>query len=181
MSMPAATRIGARSQPLPMPRASIQSPSSSSASAVCTGVSSGALALRSIASSCAVASRTSTSGSTWPEASALSLCRIFATRSRSDEVARTAAAAGLFSSCVSPADRRPRESSRSRSPMIELLRRMPRYRPSSRCIAIGNQPRMAVPRSSESSTKKVQSVTASRLLWYSDSLPEVTNAVVAPE
>ena len=43
-----------------------------------------------------------------------------ATRSRSDDVARTAAAAGLFSSWVRPADSEPSASSRSRWPTLRL-------------------------------------------------------------
>ena len=58
-----------------------------------------------------------------------SLCRIPATRSRSAAVARTAAAAGLFSSWVSPADSEPRASSRSRSLTSRWLFCMPRKMP----------------------------------------------------
>ncbi len=43
-----------------------------------------------------------------------------ATRSRSDDVARTAAAAGLFSSWVSPAESEPSASSRSRCATVRL-------------------------------------------------------------
>ena len=76
----------------------------------------------------------------WP-----SLCRIPATRSRSAAVARTAAAAGLFSSWVSPADSDPSASSRSRWPIDRRwLLRMPKNSPSSRCIAIGNHSRIDV-------------------------------------
>ena len=49
-----------------------------------------------------------------PDAMIASLCRIPATRSRRVAVARVAAAAGLLSSCVSPADSDPSASSRSR-------------------------------------------------------------------
>lgn len=83
-----------------------------------------------------------------------------ATRSRSTDVARTAAAAGLFSSWVRPADSEPRASSRSRSPTMVCVLRMPMNRPSSRCIAIGNQDRTASAKSSAGSTKNSASVIA---------------------
>ena len=90
--------------------------------------------------------------------------RIRLTRSRSDAVARTAAAAGLLSSWVSPAERRPSESSRSRCPTAAWLVRIPRVIPSSRCIAIGNHSRILAPKESASITQKRQSVTASTVL-----------------
>ena len=67
-----------------------------------------------------------------------SLCRIPATRSRSAAVALTAAAAGLFSSCVRPADSEPSASSRSRWPMTCWAFWKLKNSPSSRCSAIGN-------------------------------------------
>ena len=82
------------------------------------------------------------------------------TRSRSVAVARTAADAGLLSSWVSPADSRPRESSRSRCPMITWLARIPMNSPSSMCMAIGNHSRTFSPNGLASITQKSQSVTA---------------------
>ena len=61
-----------------------------------------------------------------------------ATRSRSEPVARTAAAAGLFSSWASPADSDPSASSRSRWPIASWVFLVPKSSPSSRCTAIGN-------------------------------------------
>ena len=91
------------------------------------------------------------------------MCRIPATRSRSTAVARTAAAAGLFSSWVNPADSDPRASSRSRSPMMVWLRCIPRNTPSSRCTAIGNHCRITAANVSAGSTNSSTSVTAVRL------------------
>ena len=67
---------------------------------------------------------------------------------RSAAVARTAAAAGLFSSWVRPADSAPSASSRSRCRRSRCAVRMPRNRPSSRCIAIGNHCCISVAKSS---------------------------------
>ncbi|GAA3245273.1 hypothetical protein GCM10020256_71970 [Streptomyces thermocoprophilus] len=93
------------------------------------------------------------------------MCRIFATRSRSVAVARTAAAAGLFSSCVSPADSVPNASRRSRWPMVRWLFFAPKNRPSSRCTAIGNHSRMIDAKVSAGRTKnRVGSVTRIELL-----------------
>ena len=82
-----------------------------------------------------------------------SLCRIPATRSRSDAVARTAAAAGLFSSWVRPADSEPSASSRSRCPISCWAFLLPKNRPSSRCTAIGNQSCISSAKTEASSTK----------------------------
>ena len=96
-------------------------------------------------------------------------------------MARTAAAAGLFSSWVSPADNRPSDSSRSRCPMMAWLERKPMVRPSSRCIAIGNHSRNFSPNSSAPITQKSQSVTARTELQYGTSAMPLTNDCVAPE
>ena len=84
------------------------------------GVSLGALGDLLDASSCSSTSSCSARRVDPPSAIMASLCRIPATRSRSAAVARTAAAAGLFSSWVSPADSEPSASSRSRSPTMPL-------------------------------------------------------------
>ena len=81
-------------------------------------------------------------------------------RSRRIDVARTAAAAGLFSSWVSPAESEPRAIRRCRSPMIVWLLRMPKNNPSSRCIAIGNHSRMASANAPAGSTNSSTSVIA---------------------
>ena len=70
-----------------------------------------------------------------------------ATRSRRAALARTAAAAGLFSSWVRPAVSAPRASSCWRWPTICWELRMPKNRPSSRWMAIGNHSRTASPKS----------------------------------
>jgi hypothetical protein len=59
-------------------------------------------------------------------------------RVRSSLTARTAAAAGLFSSCVSPAVIVPSAVSRCRLSMISRAARPPYVMPSSRWKAIGN-------------------------------------------
>ena len=106
--------------------------------------------------------------------------RIRETRSRSDAVARTAAAAGLLSSWVSPADRRPSDSSRSRWPTAAWLDRIPIVSPSSRCMAIGNQARIRSPISPASITQNRLSVIATRLFRYTASSLAM-KACVAPE
>ena len=121
---PAATSVGARSQALGTPWSSSQSLSASSASPTSIGDSSSALTIRSTAASCSSVSATRALGSTSEVARWASLPRILLTRSRSAAVARTAAAAGLLSSWVSPADSRPSDSSRSRWPMIAWLERI---------------------------------------------------------
>ena len=89
-----------------------------------------------------------------------SLCRIPATRSRSDSVARTAAAAGLLSSWVSPAESDPSASSRSRSPTALDVRCMPVYSPATRCIGIGNHSRSTSAHVEAGSASSVVSVQA---------------------
>ncbi len=107
----------------------------------------------------------STSREKGPSAIRPSLCRIFATRSRSVAVARTAAAAGLFSSCVSPADNEPSASSRSRCPIIAWVFFEPKNSPSSRCTAIGNHSRITSANRSAGSTKnRVGTVTRIELV-----------------
>ena len=76
-----------------------------------------------------------------------------ATPSRSAEAARSAAPAGLFNSCVSPADKAPSASSRSRPPTICCWICVPKNRPSSRCTAIGNHSCISVENSSADTTK----------------------------
>lgn len=148
-----------------MPWASSQSPSSSSRSAASSGLSEGALATRSAVRSWISMRPASASRENGPSAITASLCRIFATRSRSDEVARTAAAAGLFSSWVRPADSEPSASSRSRWPMARWVFLEPKNSPSSRCTAIGNHSRMTAAKVSAGSTKnRVGSVTRIELL-----------------
>ncbi len=106
-----------------------------------------------------------TSGEYEPCAMTASLCRILPTRSRSVAVARTAAAAGLLSSCVRPADKDPSASSRSRCPMARWVFFEPKKSPSSRCTAIGNHSCMISANVSAGSTKKrVGSVTRMELL-----------------
>ena len=85
------------------------------------------------------------------------------TRSRSADVARTAAAAGLLSSWVSPAVSEPRASSRSRWPTTALLFCMPRNRPSSRWTAIGNHSRTSAPKVGPGRASRRQSVTAEKV------------------
>jgi hypothetical protein len=99
-------------------------------------------------------------GSIRPLASMPSLWRMPATRSRSAVAARTAAVAGLFSSCIRPAVSEPSAVSRSRSPMTAWVLRIPKKSPSSRWMAIGNHPRTRSPNSSAGSTKNEQSVIA---------------------
>ena len=111
----------------------------------------GAVAARLTAVSCSSTRRASGGRRAGRRRSCASLCRMPATRSRSTEVARTAAAAGLLSSWVSPADSAPSASSRSRSPTSVWLFRMPKKRPSSMCIAIGNQRCIAPAKSSAGS------------------------------
>ena len=82
-----------------------------------------------------------------------SLCRISPTRSRSVAVARTAAAAGLLSSWVRPADNEPSASSRSRWPTTRWVFFEPKNSPSSRCTAIGNHSCMTAANESAGSTK----------------------------
>ena len=84
-----------------------------------------------------------------------SLWRIPATRSRSEDVARTAAAAGLLSSWVRPADSEPSASSRSRWPTTCWVFRVPKNSPSSRCTGIGNHSRISHAKSLAASTKNV--------------------------
>ncbi len=110
--------------------------------------------IRSTASSCSATIWCSLVASRVPSASIASFDRIPATRCRSVAAARTAAAAGLFSSWVSPADKEPRASNRSRSPTVSLVRRMPITKPSIRCTAIGNQVFIIVAIVSASMTKK---------------------------
>ena len=112
----------------------------------------------------------------------LSFCRIPATRSRSAAVARTVAAAGLFSSCIRPEASEPSAASRCRSPITAWLLRIPKNSPSSRCIAIGNHSRTRCPKSSADSTKKVQSLTAFMVARYRRSKPGSSRryACVAP-
>ena len=86
-----------------------------------------------------------------------------ANRSRSAALARTAAAAGLFSSWVSPAVSAPRASSCCRWPTICWELRIPRNSPSSRCIAIGNQLRTAVEKSSARMSSSCASLTTRTL------------------
>ena len=92
----------------------------SSRSEASSGDRAAAFGTRSAASSCNLISVSSMVRSHFPPAIMPSLCRIPATRSRSAEVARTAAAAGLLSSWVRPADSEPSASSRSRCPMACL-------------------------------------------------------------
>ncbi len=69
-------------------------------------------------------------------------------------MARTAAAAGLLSSWVSPADSEPRASSRSRCSTAFWVDCVPKNRPSRRCRAIGNHSRINQVNLSASRTKK---------------------------
>ncbi len=135
-----------------MPWSSSHSPTASSRSEASIGLSSGALATRSTASSWSRIRVSSAAGSNRPLVTRRSLCRIPATRSRSVEVARTAAAAGLFSSWVRPADSEPSASSRSRWPTCCWMFLIPKNSPSSMCTAIGNQSRIIDANLSASST-----------------------------
>ena len=135
---PPETKTGARSQPPAMSWSSNQSPSSSSRSDACIGVSAGAWRTFLTNSSCAITSFCSCAPASLPDAIMASLLRMPATRSRSASAARPAAAAGLLSSWVSPAESLPSASNRSRSATWELLLRIPSSIPSSRCIAMGN-------------------------------------------
>ena len=95
-----------------------------------------------------------------------SLCRIPATRSRSAEVALTAAAAGLFSSWVRPADSEPRASSRSRWLTACWATLLPKNAPSSRCTGSGYQSVINCAKHAASSTKNRDgTVTRSELLY----------------
>ena len=93
--------------------------------------------MRSRNSSCSTVRERSTSPSSLPSDSIASLCRMPANRSRSAAAARDAAAAGLFSSWVSPAVSFPSASSRSRCATTSARLRCPTNSPSSRCTAIG--------------------------------------------
>ncbi|MDQ0604134.1 hypothetical protein QF037_008479 [Streptomyces canus] len=87
------------------------------------------------------------------------------TRSRRVAVARTAAAAGLLSSWVRPADNEPSASSRSRWPMARWVLCEPKNSPSSRWTAIGNHSCMKSENFSLGSTKnRVGSVTRMEFL-----------------
>src|SRR5215217_2332600 len=134
----------------------------SSASATCIGESFSALAIFSTATSCSSVSTVSPSGSTLAVARWASLRRILLTRSRRAAVARTAAAAGLLSSWVRPAESRPKDRSRSRAPIADWLLRKPTIRPSSRCIAIGNQTRTFSPKSVPSLTQPLELILLQR-------------------
>ncbi len=125
----------------------------SSWSEASSGDRTGAFGTRSAASSWNLISVCSVVLSHFPPAIMPSLCRIPATRSRSDAVARTAAAAGLLSSWVRPADSEPSASRRSRCPMAAWAFLLPKNRPSSRCTAIGNQSCMSSAKTAASSTK----------------------------
>ena len=106
----------------------------------------------------------SAASSRWPAARAASFSRILDTRCCSTEVARTAAAAGLFSSWVRPADSEPSASSRSRWAMLRCRVVKPWNRPVSRCWAIGNQSRMTS-RSTVASISKKCEVSVTRTDW----------------
>jgi len=127
----------------------------SSRSEVSSGVSATAFGTRSAASSWSRTRVSSVVRSNGPAAIMPSLCLIPATRSRSAAVALTAAAAGLFSSWVRPADSVPRASSRSRCPIISWVRRPPKNSPSSRCTAIGNHSCISSLNTSASMTKNL--------------------------
>ena len=133
--------------------ASSQSVIASSRSEASSGVSACAFGTRSAASSWSRISVTSLVRSQEPPAIMPSLCRIPATRSRSADVARTAAAAGLFSSWVRPADSEPSASSRSRCPIACAQSLLPKNAPSSRCTAIGNHSFISSANVPASSTK----------------------------
>ena len=89
------------------------------------------------------------------------------TLSRNASVARIAAAAGLLSSWVRPADSLPSASSRSRSASCWLPRRMPSSMPSSRCTAIGNHCANLLANSLAGSANTTQSVIARTDAGYS--------------
>jgi hypothetical protein len=103
-----------------------------------------------------------------------SLARKPATLSRSASAARPAAAAGLFSSWVSPADSLPSASSRSRSASTWLPRFMPSRKPSSRCTAIGYQRENSAANSRAGSASAVQSVMARTDAGYSSVVSSTT-------
>ena len=137
----------------------------SSWSEASSGDRAAAFGTRSAASSCNRISVCSMVRSHFPPAIMPSLCRIPATRSRSADVARTAAAAGLLSSWVRPADSEPSASSRSRWPMAAWAFLLPKNSPSSRCTAIGNQSCISSAKTAASSTKNRDgSVTRTELL-----------------
>ncbi len=77
-----------------------------------------------------------------------------------EPVARLAAAAGLFSSWVSPAVSLPRASSRSRWPTSSAELRWPTNMPSSRCTAIGNHCRKTAANGPAGRARNRQSLTA---------------------
>ena len=89
-----------------------------------------------------------------------------AKRSRSASVARAAAAAGLFSSWVSPAVSLPSASSRSRCPTSSAEFRWPTNMPSSRCTAIGYHSRKTAANGPAGSARNRQSVTARTVAGY---------------
>ena len=137
----------------------------SSRSEASSGDRAAAFGTRSAASSCSLISVSSVVLSHFPPAIMPSLCRMPATRSRSAEVARTAAAAGLLSSWVRPADSEPSASSRSRWPITCWAFWLPKNSPSSRCTAIGNHSCISSAKTAASSTKNRDgSVTRSELL-----------------
>ncbi len=123
-------------------------------------MSSGAVATPSTASSWSSTSCETTAPSSFPDASIASLWRMPATRSRSDSVARMAAAAGLLSSWVRPAESEPRASRRSRSPIAVEERCIPMKSPATRCIASGNHSRSFSDQSAAGSASSVVSVQA---------------------
>ncbi len=84
-SMPACTKVAAISNAVPMPCRSNQSTTSSSRSATSIGVSSGAFATCSTARSCRPIKVSSALRSQAPPAMTASLCRMPATRSRSED------------------------------------------------------------------------------------------------
>jgi hypothetical protein len=111
-------------------------------------------------------SSSSTEPSSLPSASIASLCRMPANRSRSVSDARTAAAAGLFSSWVSPAVSLPSASSRSRWAISSSELRMPVNMPCSRWTAIGYHCWNFAANSGAGSARNRHSVTARTVPAY---------------
>ena len=143
-SRPACTNVGASSQPPEIPWSSSQSPSSSSRSAASSGVSVGAFATCSAASSCNRISVASACRSYLPDAMKPSLCRMprhpVAQRRRRPDRGRRR----VVQLVGEPGGQRTQRQ--QAFPLLDdLLARSgsPKNRPSSRCTAIGNHSRMS--------------------------------------
>jgi hypothetical protein len=140
----------------------------------------GAAATRCAASSWNLMSVCRAASSRWPDARAASFSRIFDTRCCKVAVARTAAAAGLLSSWVSPADSDPSARSRSRCAVVRCRLVNPWNSPVSRCCAIGNHSYMMSRRTDASISKKVDGSVTRTEVSYTWGTRSPRYAVQAP-